>query len=84
MTNSSLSSLPMYNMSFYLLSKEAHQKMNSIRANFFSQGAEKKNCYLMAKREMVTRLKEQGGLVFLDSRPMNECLLVTWIWKISQ
>lgn len=35
LTNSCLSRLPMYSMGFYLLSKETHQKMNSIRSNFF-------------------------------------------------
>ncbi|KAL5647880.1 hypothetical protein ACJX0J_042235 [Zea mays] len=59
-----------------------HYKMNSIRSNFFWQGAEKKKCYHMAKWEMVTRPKDQGGLGILDSRLMNECLLVKWIWKI--
>jgi hypothetical protein len=33
---------------------------------------------------MVTRPKDQGGLGILDSRLMNECLLVKWIWKICQ
>jgi hypothetical protein len=32
----------------------------------------------------MIRPKEQGGLGILDSRLMNECLLVKWIWKISQ
>lgn len=34
--------------------------------------------------DMVTRPKDQGGLGILDSRLMNECLLVKWIWKICQ
>jgi hypothetical protein len=84
LTNSCLSSLPMYCMGFYLLPEEFHYKMNSIRSNFFWQGAEKKKCYHMAKWEMVTRPKDQGGLGILDSRLMNECLLVKWIWKIAQ
>jgi hypothetical protein len=58
--------------------------MNSIRSNFFWQGAEKKKCYHMAKWEMVTRPKDQGRLDILDSRLMNECLLVKSIWKIAQ
>jgi hypothetical protein len=33
----------------------------------------------MAKWEMVARPKDQGGLGILDSRMMNECLLVKWI-----
>jgi hypothetical protein len=35
LTNSCLSSLPMYCMGFYILPKEFHYKMNSIRSKFF-------------------------------------------------
>jgi hypothetical protein len=34
--------------------------------------------------EMVTRPKDQGGLGISDNRMVNRCLLVKWIWKISQ
>jgi hypothetical protein len=40
LTNSCLSSLPIYTMGFYLLPNKIHKKMSSIRANFFWQGAE--------------------------------------------
>jgi hypothetical protein len=39
LTNSCLSSLPIYIMGFYLLPNKIHKKMSSIRANFFWQGA---------------------------------------------
>jgi len=35
LTNSSLSSLPMYTMSFYLLPKSVHKELDQIRSNFF-------------------------------------------------
>jgi hypothetical protein len=69
---------------FHLLPKNIHQKMDAIRANFFWQGAEDKKKYHMARWEMLTRPKDQGGLGIIDTRMMNECLLVKWIWKISQ
>jgi hypothetical protein len=49
LTNSCLSSLPMYSMRFYLLSKETHQKMNSIRSIFFGKEQKRKKWYHMAK-----------------------------------
>jgi hypothetical protein len=36
----------------------------------------------MAKWEMVSRPKDQGGLGIINTRLMNDCLLVKWIWKI--
>ena len=35
LTNSSLSSLPMYTMGFYLLPKSVHKELDHIRSNFF-------------------------------------------------
>jgi hypothetical protein len=42
LSNSCLTSLPMYTMGFYLLPDECHKKMNSIRSRFFWRGAEDK------------------------------------------
>jgi hypothetical protein len=36
----------------------------------------------MAKFEMVCRPKDQGGLGIINTKIMNDCLLVKWIWKI--
>jgi hypothetical protein len=58
--------------------------MDSIRARFLWQGAEEKFRYHMAKWEMVARPKDQGGLGIINTRLMNECLVVKWIWKIMQ
>ena len=40
LTNSCLSSIPLYCMGFYLLKDGDHKKMDTIRANFLWQGAE--------------------------------------------
>lgn len=58
--------------------------MDNIRAKFFWQGTEDKFRYHMAKLEMVSRPKDQGGLGIIITRIMNGCLLVKWIWKIVQ
>ena len=57
-------------------------KLDSIRAKFFWQGAEDKFKYHMMKWEAVCRPKEFGGLGIINTRILNECLLVKWIWKI--
>lgn len=61
LTNSCLSSIPIYCMGFYLLKDGIHSKMDSIRAKFLWQGAEDKFKYHMAKWEMVCRPKDLGG-----------------------
>lgn len=84
LTNSCLSSIPLYCMGFYLLKDGVHDKIDSIRAKFPWRGAEDKFKYHMAKFEMVARPKDQGGLGIINTKIMNECLLVKWIWKIMQ
>jgi len=82
LTNSCLSSLPMYTMGFYLLPKSIHAEMDQIRSNFFWQGAGGDFKYHMAKMDTICRPRIQGGLGLVNSKLMNECLLTKWIWKI--
>jgi hypothetical protein len=71
-------------MGFYLLKDGLHKKMDGIRAKFLWQGAEDKFRYHMAKFDMVCRPKDEGGLGIINTKIMNDCLLVKWIWKIYQ
>jgi hypothetical protein len=82
LTNTGLSSIPLYCMGFYLLTDGLHSDMDSVRAKFLWQGAEGKFKYHMAKWEMVSRPKDQGSLGIINTKTMNESLLVKWIWKI--
>jgi hypothetical protein len=79
----SLSSIPLYCMGFYLLTDGLHSDMDSVIAKFLWQGVEGKFKYHMAKWEMVSRPKDQGGLGIINTKTMNESLLVKWIWKIQ-
>jgi hypothetical protein len=73
-------------MGFYWLAEAdgVHGKMDGIRAKFLWQRADEKFKYHMAKWEMVCRPRDQGGLGIINTRYMNNCLLVKWIWKIFQ
>jgi hypothetical protein len=82
LTNSSLTSLPMYTMEFYLLPKGTHEAMDSIRSKFFWQGVGEEFKYHMAKWDVISRPKDQGGLGVINTKNMNDCILVKWIWKI--
>jgi hypothetical protein len=82
LVNSCLSSILVYMMGFYHLTDGQHKKMDSIRGRFFRQGGRKKFKYHMDKWDSLTVPKEFGGLEILNTRMMNDCLLVKWIWRI--
>lgn len=84
LTNSCLSSLPMYTMGFYLLPKGTHEQMDKHRSHFFWQGASDDFKYHMAQMDSLCRPKDQGGLGMVNTKIMNDTLLVKWIWKITQ
>ena len=74
----------MYCMGFYLLPKGTHERMNTIRSDFFWEGAIDNFKYHMANWDSLCRPKDMGGLGILNTQTMNESLLVKWIWKIAK
>ena len=66
-------------MGFYWLKDGMHSKMDGIIAKFLWQSAIDKFRYHMANFEMVCRAKDQGDLGVLNTKIMNESLLVKWI-----
>lgn len=84
LTNTCLSSLPIYMMGFYLFYDGTHKQMDSIRSDFFWQGANKKNKYHMVKWDAITRPRDFGGLGIINTKIMNICLLTKWIWKLHK
>ena len=62
-------------MGFYRLTDGAYSKVDSIRGNIFWQGAEEKHKYHMARWEMMTRPKDQGGLGIINTK-----VLVKWVF----
>lgn len=84
LTNTSLSSLPIYTMGIYRLQEGIHQQMDSIRANFFWQGATNNFKYHMVKWRDMCLPKEYGGLGILETRTMNDALLGKWGWRVLQ
>jgi len=81
--NSSLTSIPMYLMGFYLLYEGNHQRMDTARACFFWQEIGKKKKYHMMRWEALSVPKDFGGLGFLETRAMNMALLAKWLFRIE-
>ena len=60
LTNSSLSSLPMFTMGMFLLAEGVHVKLDMPRSRFFWEGASPKRKYHLVKWAAVCRPKSQG------------------------
>lgn len=84
LTNTSLSSIPIYTMGMYRLPESIHYQMDSIRGKFFWQGASEKFKYHMIKWRNLCIPKDYGGvgIIIMDTRYMNEALLGKWGWRI--
>lgn len=82
LTNTSLSSLPIYTMGMYRLQDTIHQQMDSIRAKFFWQGAGENFQYHMVKWPNLCLPTDFGGLGILDTRLMNDALIGKWGWRM--
>ena len=78
LTNSCLSSIPLYCMDFYYQQDGIHKKMDSIKAKFLWQGAKDKFRYHMAKLEMVSRPK-----ALLETGPLPSANYFTECQKSS-
>jgi hypothetical protein len=79
LTNSCLSSLPMFAMGIYLLHMATHKAMDSCRARFFWEGIGDRRKYHMVDWPTVCKPKELGALGILNTRLMNLALMVKWI-----
>jgi hypothetical protein len=80
--NSVLSSLPMFMMSFFEISKRVLDRLDYYRSRFFWQGNGNKQIYCLAKRDILCRPKDQGGLGIANLWTKNKCLLSKWLFKL--
>jgi hypothetical protein len=79
LTNSCLSSLPMFAMGLYLLYDATHGAMNTARARFFWEGVGNKRKYHMVDWATVCKPKAYGGLGILNTKSMNIAFILKWI-----
>jgi hypothetical protein len=82
LSNSCLSSLPMFVMRIYLLHEATHGVMNKSSARFFWEGVENKRKYHMVDWATVCKPHEFGGLGIINMKLMNIALMLKWIWKL--
>ena len=81
LVNSVLSSIPVYHMTSFPLSKWAVRRIDRIRRNFLWKGADdaRKGCCLVHWKK-VSREKCLGGLGIKDLTCFNRALRLRWPW----
>jgi hypothetical protein len=77
--NSSLSSVPMYMISFFKLPKGVKEKMDFFRRRFLWQEDQGIRKYHLVQWPIICSPRDQGGLGVLDLDIMNKALLGKWI-----
>ena len=80
--NSVLSSLPMFMLSFFKISKEVLKRLDFYRSRFFWQSEEHKKKYRLAKWSVVCTPKDKGGLSVLNLDVHNKYLLSKWLFNL--
>jgi hypothetical protein len=76
-----LSSLPMYMMSFFAISKGVLKKLDYFRSRFYWQGDENKRKYFLFRWTILCQPKDQGGLGIHYLSVKNIALLSKWLFK---
>ena len=82
LTNACLSSLPLHAMGVCLLSDGVHKTMDEHRSRFFWGSSGTRRKYHWVRWAAVCQPKALGGLGILDTKLMNTCLMVKWVWKL--
>ena len=77
LTNGCLSSLPMFMMGFYLLSRGTHAGFDKHGGAFYWNSADNKRKYRMVKWKYIYRPKNLGELGIINTAVMNKCLILT-------
>lgn len=81
--NSTLSSVPMYMISFYKLPKGVQERIDYFRKRFLWQEDQGIRKYHLVNWPLVCSPRDQGGLGVLDLEAMNKAMLGKWIWRLE-
>ncbi len=80
--NSVLSSLPLFMLSFFEISRGVLQRLDYFRSRFFWSNDGRKRKYRLTKWENICRPKDQGGLGVHNFDIKNSCLLSKWLFQL--
>jgi hypothetical protein len=74
--------MPIYMMSMYLLHESTHQQMDTIISKFFWGDGDKFR-YHMVKWENTCLPRDFGVGGIINTRILNEALLLKWVWRLQ-
>lgn len=77
----SLSSIPLYWLSFLLLPKTVEKQLQSVFCNFLWGGNDVVRKIAWLRWEEVCRSKKEGGLGVKNLSMFNRALLKKWVWR---
>jgi hypothetical protein len=70
-------------MGMFMLHEGVHVQMDTIRAKFFWRGDIDKFMYHMVKWENVCLPRDFGGAGIINTRHLNEALMLKWVWRMQ-
>lgn len=82
LTNSTLSSMPIYMMGMFNLPETIHSQMDTIRGRFFWRWDREKFKYHMVKWHNVCLPKDFGELGIINTMLLNDALMLKWTWRL--
>ena len=77
-----LTSLAMFMLSFFEISRGVLKKLDYYHSRFFWQGEEHKKKYCLAKWTVLCTPKDFGGLGIHNLDLQNTCLLSKWLFRL--
>lgn len=83
LTNTCLSSVPLYMLSFLEAPKGVVKRLDYFRARLLWQEQQGRRKYHLVNWPNVCLPKDCGGLGILDLTAMNQSLLCKWLWKLE-
>lgn len=80
---STLSSLPTYFMSLFLIPASVAKKLEKLQRDFLWAGLGDEQKMNLVNWETICSSKKDGGLGFRPLRVFNKALLGKWMWRFS-
>ncbi|XP_059591088.1 putative ribonuclease H protein At1g65750 isoform X2 [Vitis vinifera] len=81
---STLSSIPLYQMSVFRMPKSVARRIEKLQRDFLWGGANGDNKVHLVRWEVVCADKEKGGLGLRKLTLLNKALLGKWIWRFAR
>jgi hypothetical protein len=69
-------------MGLFMLADGTHACFDKHRNRFFWEGQGNKRKYHLVSWQEICKPKDQGGLGVMNTKLMNQAVMLKWIWRI--